>query len=315
MKNTNILENNPIVVVDVGAASGIDPRWKSFTEYYKGIMFEPDPREFSNLTKEWNKNLVVLNAALSDMYGSRKLHLCKKQHLTSIYKPNHEFLKHFPDEERYDVEKIITIKTDTLDNQLEQNKIDHVDFIKIDTQGHELPILKGSQKTLDNVIGLELEVEFAQIYQDQPLFHDVDSFVRSNGFDLFDLKRYYWKRKDGFENAVEKGQMIFADALYFKSPEKILEQGSASEQTIIRAISVYLVYGYDDLARSLLRQANENGMVSHETFSKSQQLIDSRNLKINTPYFSGKYHFKKIFENLVLLFSGGWYTGTRCTPW
>ena len=48
---------------------------------------------------------------------------------------------------------------------------------------------------MDNVIGLEIEVEFEQMYIDQPLFNEVDAFVKEKGFSLFDIKRYYWKRK------------------------------------------------------------------------------------------------------------------------
>ena len=49
--------------------------------------------------------------------------------------------------------------------------------MKIDTQGHELPILKGSVDYLYNAIGLEIEVEFAQLYRNQPLFNQVDTLV------------------------------------------------------------------------------------------------------------------------------------------
>jgi FkbM family methyltransferase len=58
--------------------------------------------------------------------------------------PNFDFLAKFPDAERFEVLKTIKIETDTLDNQLKKNGITEIDFVKIDTQGHELPILQGS---------------------------------------------------------------------------------------------------------------------------------------------------------------------------
>ena len=48
------------------------------------------------------------------------------------------------------------------------------------------------QHTLNRAIfGVEVEVEFIEMYQDQPLFNEVDSFMRERGFYLFDLKLYY----------------------------------------------------------------------------------------------------------------------------
>ena len=39
----NMLENNPLWVVDIGASGGIDPRWEKSHYSYRGILFEPDP--------------------------------------------------------------------------------------------------------------------------------------------------------------------------------------------------------------------------------------------------------------------------------
>ena len=46
-----LLNNNHLVIVDVGASGGIHPRWSKTTEFYKGILFEPDHREFDALKK------------------------------------------------------------------------------------------------------------------------------------------------------------------------------------------------------------------------------------------------------------------------
>ena len=60
-----LLNNNHLVIVDVGASGGILPRWSKRSEFYKGILFEPDPREFDALKKNSDSNLIVINSALS----------------------------------------------------------------------------------------------------------------------------------------------------------------------------------------------------------------------------------------------------------
>ena len=71
-----LLNNNHLVIVDVGASGGIDPRWSKTTEFYKGILFEPDPREFAALKRNSDKNLIVINSALSDSTKEIEFHLC-----------------------------------------------------------------------------------------------------------------------------------------------------------------------------------------------------------------------------------------------
>ena len=38
----NLLLNNPLWIVDVGASGGIHPRWRNLTSCLKCILFEPD---------------------------------------------------------------------------------------------------------------------------------------------------------------------------------------------------------------------------------------------------------------------------------
>jgi FkbM family methyltransferase len=304
-----LLENNHIVIVDVGASGGIDPRWSKTTKFYKGILFEPDPRAFEALKKNSDHNLIIINSALSDSNKEVEFHLCKKQEVSSVYPPNFNFLDKFTDSERFNVEKIIHLNADTLDNQLKKEGIDEVDFIKIDTEGYELSILKGSSSCLENVVGLEVEVEFEPKYIGQPLFSEIDNYVKENGFTLVDLKRYYWKRKNNKNTGSSKGQIIFGDALYFKNPEQILSSSNISQEKIIRTIYVYLSYGYVDLSQVLLN--NSKNELEESVYILLLSLLkkyEKENV-ISRNKVTSKFGF--IFHKLSLLLEQGHdYSGT-----
>lgn len=62
-----------------------------------------------------------------------------------------------------------------------------IDFIKLDVQGSELDILKNGVNTLANTMVVQSEVEFVALYKDQPLFGDVQVFMRKQGFQLHKL--------------------------------------------------------------------------------------------------------------------------------
>lgn len=306
-----VLANNPLWVVDVGASGGIDHRWAKFTSSYKGILFEPDPREYDILRSKSGKNLIVLNCALSDSVNTVDFHLCKKQQVSSVYMPNFDFLSKFPEVERFEIQKCIRIKADTLNNQLKKKGIAEVDFIKIDTEGHELSILKGGVDYLDNTVGLEIEVEFAPLRENQPLFNEVDSFVRERGFGLFDIKRYYWKRRESINTGSQKGQLVFGDALYFKSPEQVLLMNNIKQEKIVRSICIYLVYGYLDLAQSLSNNANSKGLLEKEVHDTMVVVLSKFSKRFSVPDFRGKGRIQNLFEKIAkMVFSGGWYSGT-----
>ena len=92
--------------------------------------------------------------------------------------------------------------------------------MKIDTQGSEYEILKGGKNVINNSIGFEIEIEFKEIYLNQPLFNEVNQFLLSNNFILMDfLNLSKWER-DNYRNF---GEIMFVDALYLKRPEQILE--------------------------------------------------------------------------------------------
>jgi hypothetical protein len=57
-----------------------------------------------------------------------------------------------------------------------------VDFLKMDIQGAELMALENAQARLLDTLVIQSEVEFLQMYVGQPLFGDIDAFLRSRGF-------------------------------------------------------------------------------------------------------------------------------------
>ncbi|QNN43019.1 FkbM family methyltransferase [Pedobacter roseus] len=61
------------------------------------------------------------------------------------------------------------------------------DFIKIDTQGFELEILKGAAKTLQSAKAVLLEVSFLNIYKGAPLASEVIAFMKKNSFVVYDI--------------------------------------------------------------------------------------------------------------------------------
>jgi FkbM family methyltransferase len=269
------------------------------------IAFEPDKREFGKLENLPGPNATkYLNVALGNEKKVRDFYLTRKHQVSSIFKPNRKFLDRFPESERLDIVKTIQLETDTLDSQLRQHQIENVDFVKLDTQGSELFILQGARRVLaDSVFGLEIEVEFSSIYEGQPLFSEVDTFVRQFGFQLFDLRPYYWKREIGKDYGNPKGQLVMADSLYLKginSFKMTLDQISdisLKRSRIVRAISICLLYGYLDYALEIF---NETRVLFTEIEADSlwHEVKKERPLSRTIPDFRGRGRIANVFYSV-----------------
>ena len=298
----NLLDQTNLTIVDVGAAGGLHDRWSHLKTSINSILFEPDPEEFKKLKLDQNNTSLVINSALSDQNKEVRFHVCKWQEVSSIYKPNLKVLSKYQDADRFTVSKVITLQADSLNNLLEKERVTEVDFIKIDTQGSELEILQGASNFLDGIIGLEVEVEFIKIYQDQPLFPEVDRFIESHGFSLIDMKRTFWKRKNA-DDGSNKGQLVYADALYLKEPEQVMKSANLSKEKIIKSINLYLVYGYVDLAISLLELARLDNVVSIDLNNTLLSLIKDYRQKKILKDFKGKERIKNFFLFFANVFS------------
>ena len=277
-----ILKNNKIVFIDIGAAIQIIPRWKRIDKFnLKYILFEPNRSEFKklNFNKKYYNHYKVYNFALSNKNKVLKLYLTKGIYQSSVLEPNFNLINKFPNPERYSIvgKELLNAK------KLDYFKIDNIDFVKIDTQGYNYEILNGATKTLKNVIGIETEVEFAQVYKKQKLFGDISSYLRKKNFDFIDfttLKR--WNRS----NVQNYGQCIFGNALFLKTPDEILKM---NESKIIKYIAICILYNQYELADYILKK---------NKISKEKILTINENIKFFKSYSNKSRLLKKNFSVL-----------------
>jgi FkbM family methyltransferase len=250
--------------MDVGARWGIGWPFSDLSHSELSIMLiEPDPEEailLEDFYKRKNFEAKVFQTALWSRTDSLVLNLTRSPGCSSVFNPNMSMLNMFPESDRFSISKKIDIKTDTIDNLYLSGKIQQIDFLKIDVQGAELEILNGGKSFLkDNLIGIEVEVEFLEIYKGQPLFSEIDFFIRKElGLELWDLGKTYWKYNHRQRRRTPaKGKLAFGDALYFRPIEKIVEWLSNFETEFAKGkiealIQTVLLYGYVDYACALL---------------------------------------------------------------
>lgn len=265
------------VLIDVGAMGGVSLRkWKDLLPIMKIIGFEPDAREFCKLKSD--NNIKYLNCALHNKSECLTLYITKDYGKSSIFKPNMNILSQYEDYQRFEViqeEALSSARVKTLDSIINDNYIVDVDFVKLDTQGSELFILQGSQReVIPRVFGIQMEVEFIEMYKNQPLFRDVDGFMEDKDFQLIDLRRVYWKRKD-YYNYVGKGELIFGDALYFKRIEVFrkelldVDEKMWNRSKIFKGILICVAYRIFDYAVAIAKLGLETKYLTDVEYAET----------------------------------------------
>jgi hypothetical protein len=54
--------------------------------------------------------------------------------------------------------------------------------LKIDTQGFELAVLRGAERSLEHCPLVELELSWVELYSGQPLFDEVHAWMKDHGY-------------------------------------------------------------------------------------------------------------------------------------
>jgi len=312
----NQLLQKPITLVDVGFKGGVQEKWLPLKKNLNVIGFEPNKEEYDRLKKD-DSHEIIFNTALWNEKRSIDFYVTRAERLCSCLEPNRKVLDEFPESERFDVLKKKVLPADIFDNVLKKSTLEgemiNPDFVKLDTQGTELFILQGMQQTLTRAIfGVEVEVEFIEMYRDQPLFHEVDDFMRKRGFHLFDLKKFYWRRKCGMGfDGNKRGQVVHGDALYFRKADVYLgvleNSGINIKARLLKSVAIVLFFGYSDYAIKILDKAMKKKVISVNEYSLiSKTIRKTSRINISLPNFKGKRLLRNIFLKLFDSSYNGW---------
>lgn len=243
-----------ILVVDIGAnpIDGHPPYMPLIRSGHARVIgFEPNPQALEKLQKLKGTDDVYLPHAVGDG-GTHQLHICLQEGMTSLLEPNTEVLSLMHGFAEWgQVQRTETIQTVRLDDIPET---EGVDFIKIDIQGGELMALSNATDRLAGALAIHTEVEFLEMYVGQPLFSDVDQFLRRHGFMLHKFHpltgRIIQPLMRNNDIYAEGNQLTWADAVYIRDIRSF--PALAPAELLKLAAITHDCYGSFDLTVRLL---------------------------------------------------------------
>lgn len=259
-----------VTLIDIGAAGGLERRWKSIQDRLGYVGFEPDERSIASLSPPPNiRNYKIFPYAVSDRAGKMHLNLCRKPQVSSEFRPNRLIINLFKDSRRFDIVDGLNIPSKRLDDFTGLT----ADFLKIDIQGGELKALNGANLLLDELLGLEVEVSFIHLYEEQPLFGEIASKLASHDFQFMDFIGLHRWGRDGFTGY---GQCVFGDALFLKSPESVIE--AKESKKICSYLAILLLYQRFDLIKTTIGLMGDEMQLQFLPFIKRINSIEKKHL-------------------------------------
>lgn len=179
-----ILDGEKCTLVDVGASGGLEKEWQSYRAHLDVTLCEANPEAALTL-KASNEGDRVFNAVVgSSDEGDGTLNIGKHAGSSSCFGLNDDNVEFYTSgrTERFRQVGVTHAPKRTLASLL-TNEISNIDFLKIDTQGYELEVLKGMGSF--RPILLKVEVSYIQLYDNQSMFYELYKHMYDLGYILF----------------------------------------------------------------------------------------------------------------------------------
>ena len=292
-------------VLDAGGRYGLHPTWKNFSGELNYFLFEPDPQEATRLYNKYRKRsheITVIDKALTEHSGSIKINIFNNRAMSSSATRN-PISATYQGERKSEVDVIETLEVAaiSIDNFCQDNDI-KLDFLKLDTEGTEFSILKGSTKQLTtSILAVRSEVAFDYIFQGMPLFNEIHDFMLDKGFCLLNLD--YKGKGDNQNEYVNSndnyGILTSTDAVWIKRPEEVLKINEENSLYIIKLLkfcAFLMLNNAPDVAIDILLKARNFNFFTYDQV-RDTYLFKFLYISISKHFYSLKWQPGQSLKN------------------
>ncbi|MAW17576.1 MAG: hypothetical protein CMJ01_03335 [Pelagibacteraceae bacterium] len=252
-----LLHEKKMIALDVGAQGGFNSDKffpEKYNKFFKTILVDPFKDSLEN-----EKNKFIIKTGLWSSKTNRKLNvLNKRPQSSSMYEPDKRSLEIYGFKERdfhlFDVSKTEVVECDTLSSSLKKLSVNTLDYLKIDTQGAELEVLKGLEGY--RPIMIKCEIQIFPMYKDMPKWTEVADFLYDLNYILSD-----WKKIGSHATkAPAEMDMVFLPNFLTDSGKKLIFQKEkefislmlmTGQINLLKKISKILNLGYRNIYKNL----------------------------------------------------------------
>jgi len=186
------------LIFDVGANIGeYSEKILEFNPAVNIQCFEPIPDTFKQLTlrHQGKENVRLNHFALSDEKGVRSMYEYGKLNGTNSLEKHPDLIS--------DKTNRIETTLQTIDDYCEEHSIDTIDYLKIDVEGHEVNVLRGAKKMLQEKKIHSVQIEYNFLWKNTSnTMEDVFELLAEN-YNIYRLTFWGKIHTKKFTKAVE----------------------------------------------------------------------------------------------------------------
>ena len=181
-------------VIDVGGYRG---QYRAFIRDAvgftgRGVSFEPVP-EFAEAARhaaQHDSLWTIENFALGAAAGQGAFNVMVGGDFSSFRAPRHDAFSGFREANAIADRIGVTIRRlDDVFGELQHRYAFRHAFLKLDTQGFDLEVLRGAAESLPEIVAIQTELSWVPLYRDMPRGTDVVEFLDARGFHLAGMYR------------------------------------------------------------------------------------------------------------------------------
>ena len=197
------------LVVDVGANEGqYATRLRHAGFDGRIVSFEPGSDAFSRLSDHaaFDSAWTCHRLALADRNGTAVLNVAEDTEGSSLLDVEPREVRNSPGSRFIDSEPVRMARLDSI--WTEACPRPQPFYLKLDTQGTELSILRGASRALLTAEFVEAELSLVKLYEGGALFDEVIAFLDDRGFAVIGL--------EGIDEERDTGHMLQVDAIFMR---------------------------------------------------------------------------------------------------
>lgn len=188
----------PVTFLDVGANQGLVSR--RILDIFPDATvhaFEPSPDMFPHLQRRASAHpgIVAHQLAVGARDGEATMHITQNPLLSSLLPMCADGMLAYGEAGGWS--RAVKVRCVRLDEWAASEGVARVEAMKIDVQGLELEVLRGATRLLQNgVICVMSEAQLVPEYEGAATFSQIDQFLNSLGFVLYQMHEVHHKGRD-----------------------------------------------------------------------------------------------------------------------
>ncbi|GAB4302144.1 MAG: hypothetical protein Fur0034_16630 [Desulfuromonadia bacterium] len=183
--------DRPPILLDIGAAGEINPKWREIAPYSICIAFDADDREMGYVERETKgyRELFVYNCiASADSTGQALFFLTHSPQCSSLLEPRYQDLEKWAFCESFHVKEKIRLQAKALPDVLAELNISRIDWFKTDSQGSDLRLFASlGDDMIAHVLAAEFEPGIIDAYYGEDKLWQILAYMENKPFWLSSL--------------------------------------------------------------------------------------------------------------------------------